>query len=266
MSLRDYVCGVDFSGARDAGRHIWISEGLLTPNGVTILKLFRLDSLTGGIVELQPTLDTLVDYIGQKFESIIGFDFPFGIPNALFQEKSWLAFVDAFPHRYPTAEKFLAICRTLANGKELKRTTDIEAKAPWCTYNVRLFRQTWAGLHCVISPLVLQGKARAIPMQLPERGTPIIAEVCPASFLKREQMYGPYKGRGNFLKAARSDILDKLIQLQMLTPVTDTVRRTIIKDAKGDALDAVLAALATARIKTPNPINPIDILEARIYF
>ena len=79
-------------------------------------------------------------------------------------------------------------------------------------------------------------------------------------------MYGPYKGRGNFLKAARSDILDKLIQLQMLTPVTDTVRRTIIKDAKGDALDAVLAALATARIKTPNPINPQDLLEARIYF
>ena len=266
MRLRNYVGGVDFSGAKDAGRHIWISEGLFASNGIIIQKLFRLDALTDGIVEMQPALHRLVDYIGNQFESIIGFDFPFGVPEELIREKSWLKFVNAFSHKYPSADTFLSSCRASTNGKELKRKTDIEAKAPWCTYNLRLYRQTWAGLYHVISPLILKGKARAIPMQQPKKGTPIIAEVCPASFLKREQMYVPYKGRGNLLQSARSDILDKLIELRILAPVTDTLRCTIVTDVKGDALDAVLAALATARIKNVKPMNQKDTLEARIYF
>ena len=36
MRLRNYVGGVDFSGAKDAGRHIWISEGLFASNGIII--------------------------------------------------------------------------------------------------------------------------------------------------------------------------------------------------------------------------------------
>ena len=79
-------------------------------------------------------------------------------------------------------------------------------------------------------------------------------------------MYVPYKGRGNLLQSARSDILDKLIELRILAPVTDTLRCTIVTDVKGDALDAVLAALATARIKHVKPMNQKDTLEARIYF
>ncbi len=79
-------------------------------------------------------------------------------------------------------------------------------------------------------------------------------------------MYVPYKGRGNLLQSARSDILDKLIELRILAPVTDTLRCTIVTDIKGDALDAVLAALATARIKNAKPMDQKDTLEARIYF
>lgn len=266
MPLRNFVGGVDFSGAKDAGKHIWISEGSVSPNGVILQKLYSLDSMTDGVVDLQTSLKALVNHISHESKAIIGLDFPFSLPTELIFQNSWIEFLTQFSDEYVTPEKFLERCRNLSKGKELKRRTDIQAKAPWSTYNLRLFRQTWAGIRLVLAPLILQGRARAIPMQQTKNGLPIIAEVCPASFLKRAQIYFPYKGRGLGPQKARSKLLNSLVNGQFLTPPGSALRRTIINDVKGDALDAVLASLGAARIENPFPVDDIDCQEGRIYF
>jgi hypothetical protein len=114
--------------------------------------------------------------------------------------------------------------------------------------------------------LVEQHNARVIPMQKPLAGKPLIAEICPASTLKAEGMYVPYKGRGDGLRAARADILRSVTRRGLLSPVRGKLRETILDNAGGDALDAVLSAIAAARIDDPKPRNDLDRIECRVYF
>ena len=60
MSIRNRVAGVDFSGARDAGKNIWIAEGTVSPSGVKIEKLQRASELPGGGHSFEPAIIALV--------------------------------------------------------------------------------------------------------------------------------------------------------------------------------------------------------------
>ena len=268
MSLRPRVAGVDFSGARNAGRLIWIAEGRTAGSGVEIERLVRANDLPGGATALKPALDALVAHVAKLTEHVIGFDFPFGLPRPLIQGANWEDFVANFAERYPDAPVFREACRAAAGGRELRRETDTCARVPWCVYNLRLFRQTWNGIRHVLRPLVENDRARAIPMQQPAAGKPLLAETCPASLLKRESIYLPYKkgGRSRDDRAGREDILQELEQRGMVRGLSRKLRRTILENRGGDALDAVIAAVAAARIAEHAPRNDYDRLEARIYF
>ena len=63
MSLRERVAGVDFSGARDAGKNIWIAEGIVTTTGVKIERLQRAADLTDGGTAFAPALNALVGHV-----------------------------------------------------------------------------------------------------------------------------------------------------------------------------------------------------------
>lgn len=266
MSLRPRVAGVDFSGARDAGKHIWIAEGVPTPDGVRIEVLTRADALPKGGTSFKDAMTGLTDHIAGLTDSIIGFDFPFSIPADLIEQSTWSAFVQDFASRYPTPQDFRNHCRSRTGGKELKRVTDVEAKVPWCAYNLRLYRQTWAGIRHVLAPLVSGRRARIIPIQTPKDDKPIVAEICPASFLKREDLYFPYKGRGPDLQKARSNILTELGKRKCLVPVRGELRRTMVEDIGGDALDAALSAICAAQVSETAPRSRADRLECRVYF
>lgn len=266
MSLRDKVAGVDFSGARDAGKHIWIAEGEITMSGLHVETLTRADNLPGGAAAFAPALHGLVEYVASLDKTLVGFDFPFSLPRSLITQQDWPGFVRHFSTTYSEPAAFRDACRLATGGRELKRETDREAKVPWCTYNLRLYRQTWAGIRHVLWPLISDDRARVIPMQAPDDAKPLIAEICPASFLKKEDLYAPYKGRGEPLRKARSSILLELSKRELLRPLSRAMRRTVIDDIGGDALDAILSALCAARIEGPAPRNATDTIEARVYF
>ena len=266
MSLRPRVAGVDFSGARDAGRHIWIAKGLSTERGLLIDTLRRADALPTGGVAFADALQGLCDYVATLTDSIVGFDFPFSIPATLIEQTTWVAFVRDFAERYPAPQDFRESCRERTGGKELKRLTDVEARVPWCAYNLRLYRQTWAGIRHVLAPLVLRKQARVVPVQTPKDGLPVIAEICPASFLKRQNLYFPYKGRGPELREARAAILTELARRRLIVPVRGRMRVSMLDDTGGDALDAVLSAVCAAGISDPRPRHTADRLECRVYF
>ena len=266
MSLRPRVAGVDFSGARDAGHHIWVAEGTPTVEGLQIDTLSRAADLPLGGVGFTEAITGLRNHLEGMTDTIIGLDFPFSIPAVLIEQVTWPAFIRDFSSRFETAENFRDHCRSKTGGKELKRLSDVEARVPWCAYNLRIYRQTWAGIRHVLSPLVADKCVRVVPIQTPKYGLPIIAEVCPASLLKSEDLYVRYKGRGLELRKARSMILSKMTQRELLLPITGAIRKSMVEDIGGDALDAALAAVCASGIVDISPRSAADRLECRVYF
>ncbi len=187
-SRRARVFGVDFSGAADAGRKIWIASGIIRGRGLRIEQCVRAEALPGSGRDRDLGLTALRRFIAEAGASAFGLDFPFGLPRCLVVEKTWEDFLSAFSSRYPDAERFRRACQRAAGGAELKRVTDRETRTPFCVYNLRLFRQTYFGLRDLLAPLVRGRRVRVLPMQRAAAGIPSILEICPASTLKRARL------------------------------------------------------------------------------
>ena len=258
------IFGLDFSGARDAGRHAWLAEGRPSPAGLEILSCRPIAELPGGAVERTGALAALRAFIAATPGGIFGCDFPFSLPRAHIETPSWTDFIGDFLHA--DAHAFYTHCRRISGGREPKRATDVESKTPWCAFNIRLYRQSYHGMGEVLRPLVVGREALVLPMQAPAPGLPWLIETCPASALKHLGWRGSYKGAG--FKNARRQILRQLSAAELLAPLPRSLRERVVGDNGGDALDSIIAALATARA-----LGDIDVgdgggdeLEGRVYF
>lgn len=269
------VIGIDFSGARNAGKLIWIADGVRDGAAFRLSSCAPACELGGSGVVCERALAALVNHIGSAGDAAVGIDVPFGLPEALFDAQSWRAFLDAFIRFWPDPDSFRAGCCRASPGRELRRDTDREAKTPFSPYNLKLFRQTWRGIAGMLAPLVLTGRAVAVPMQHRVPGRPVLMECCPASFLKlrTEGLYRPYKGRDAMHRAQRHAILRWLVAHGALAPLAAPLERRILDNAGGDALDAVIAATIALRESAdaanlrPRPgWERRDALEARVYF
>lgn len=269
MIRRARVAGIDFSGARNAGKLIWIATGAVSGGALQLQECFAAADLPRSGADKDRALPALVTFLSRETHSVIGMDFPFGLPAPLVTENSWEDFIAAFPGAYPSADAFREICMKTAGGRELKRRTDVETKTPFSAYNLRLYRQTYEGICNVIHPLITRDLARAIPTQPPEDGTPVLAEACPASLLKAENLYLSYKGPSPDAAGARATILDGLTARGLMTPPPPTLRTTLLDNTGGDALDAVIAAIIAIRARndpTANrPRDPLEAIETRVF-
>lgn len=267
---RDAIYGVDFSGANNAGKKIWLTRGVAEGDALRIEWCQRGERLPGSGKSRDRCLAALQAFIGSEATSVFGLDFPFGLPQALVTEDDWERFLLSFPERYPNPEAFRRLCREAAGGRELRRTTDRESRTPFAPYNLRLYRQTYFGLRDVLHPLVRDGRASMLPMQraLPDRVW--LLEICPASTLKRESIYRPYKGRTDEHRAARTSILERLEAADSVSIPDQDVRAAVLEDRGGDALDSVIAALAAFRaLRAPISLavegNDPHTLEGHVY-
>lgn len=260
--------GVDFSGAANAGSHIWIAQGIVQAEALVITGCRQARDLTGGGVERAVALPALCSLIAAAGSAVFGMDFPFSLPERLIQQEAWQTFAEAFAETYPDAESFRAQCRALTDGRELKRRTDVETATPFCAYNLRMYRQTYYGIRDVLAPLVRDGAAAVLPMQRVIAGKPLLLEVCPAVLLKARGLYFPYKGPGAALMHARRDLLESLTADHRLR-VPEELRDRLIADTHGDALDSVIAAygafLAAVADPTFATISPDYQLEGKVY-
>jgi hypothetical protein len=80
-------------------------------------------------------------------------------------------------------------------------------------------------------------------------GRPWLLEICPASVLKRDGLSEPFKGRTPSLAAARERILEAFERAGRVA-LPGEMRNRLLADAGGDALDSVIAAIATAEVLT----------------
>ena len=244
---RQTVYGVDFSGAKDAGKRIFVARGVVEADTLRVLSCRRGDELPGSGGGRNACLAALGDLIRGSGPSVWGLDFPFGLPASLVDAETWTAFVLSFPERYESADVFRQACREAAGGRELKRLTDEEEKAPFAAYNLWLFRQTYYGIRDLLYPLVQDDATRILPMQEPLPDEPWLLEICPASTLKGAWLYqDSYKGPEDAKLEAREHIVRALEEMDAIV-LDEATRSKLVEDTGGDALDSVVAALAVAK-------------------
>jgi hypothetical protein len=250
MNFPDFeriVYGIDFSGARDAGRRIWIARGSIEEDGLFVTECFRAKDLPDSGEDRARSHRALREFINKKKDGIFGMDFPFGLSRTLVKEGSWEEWVLGFKDRYTSPEQFRGVCIVISGGKESKRLTDLEKRTPFSPYNLRLFRQTFFGIKDVLGPLIRDRAVSILPMQKPVPGKAWVIEVCPASTLKKERLSLPYKGGGGKKRGAREKILRSMQNTGILKIEKSALHSTIIDDTGGDALDSVIAAFAASR-------------------
>ncbi|QLC50887.1 DUF429 domain-containing protein [Methanolobus zinderi] len=268
--VRHRIYGVDFSGSKTACKKIWISEAFVQEGKLRILRTFPIGDLVNGKKkDRDACLKALRELISGSEKSVFGMDFPFSLPRELLFTDTWESFVSGFADRYSSPEQFRNQMRTYTQNKELKRLTDSEVKAPFCVYNLRLYRQTYYGIRDVLGPLLEEESACMIPMHRTVEDKPWLMEICPASTLKNEGLYIPYKGKSPEKKRAREYILAEM-QERGIT-MEARIRELIIGNTDGDALDSMIAAFATSRAipgleNTLKTIRSIYLLEGYTFF
>jgi hypothetical protein len=252
LDLRfESVYGVDFSGAKLAGENIWIARLACDRHGSQLVELSRLRSLCG-TADREPALAHLVRLVAASRHALWGMDFPFGLPLEVLPENSrWadqLRLVSEWNDAYSLGVECVRRARALGGPMHIRRTTDTEARTPFDCYHYRIIFQTYFGMRDVLRPLMRTPGTAILPFQYRRlsRATRVIVESCPGSTLKRlnlpHQNYkqpagGPLTPRRRQTRRAILEGLDRFVQ------ISPTQRLAIMRNAGGDALDAVIAAV-----------------------
>lgn len=254
----DAVHGVDFSGARLAGRATWVARLELggRRRSDPPMRLVSLDPLErlAGTAEREPALAHLVGEVRASTGALWGFDFPFGLPMELVPARSgWRTQYDLVreqaPDDYGLGLECLRRARALGGAQHLRRQTDAEAKAPFDPYHYRIIYQTFYGMHHVVERLYRQPGTAVLPFQyarLPGASR-VLVETCPASTLKRLRL--PHQNfkqaSGGPLSALRRRTRHAILAgLADLVAIDDAHRRVVMRNPGGDALDALDAIVA----------------------
>jgi len=180
------VLGVDFSGASDAGRSLWLTEARCTDAGMIVEDCYRAADEWGPHREdahagLQSRLTAGFD--------VVGLDFPFSLPQALLDEHcdgEWAGLIEWLTLDGPEdPDTFASTCRSTAREHtgdgtaSLRRETDLR-RAALCPYDRMVQYQTFYGLRNVLAGVADDPGVAVAPMQDEAAATRVV-EVYPAA-------------------------------------------------------------------------------------
>jgi hypothetical protein len=251
--------GVDFSGAKLAGRNTWIAR--LDPVRKHSRR-YRLTNLTNleklcGTAARPAALAGLVQVIAESQDALWGLDFPFGLPLEVVDPGTrWPGQLDLLhawgEDAYGLGLECVRRARERGGPMHIRRLTDVEAKAPFDGYHYRIIYQTFYGMRDVLGPLRLLRGTAILPFHYRRLSSArrVIVEACPTSTLKRLGLpHNNYKQpEGGPLSAKRLRTRHALLAGLAGHVVLDAKQqRTTMRNGGGDALDAVIAALGAAQ-------------------
>lgn len=255
------IYGVDFSGARLAGRNTWIAkvEPRAKADGgapFTLAELWRLEELCG-TAERAHVLSHLVGMIAQSDGALWALDFCFGLPvEVMGPGVGWAGQFDFLREwgddDYGVGLECVRRAKEVNGTKHIRRLTDLEEKAPFDPFHYRIIYQTFYGMRDVLGPLRRRRETALLPFQYRRLSSArrVLVEACPASTLKRlglpHQNYKQPEGGRLTPKRLRTRRLI-LEGLSRRVHIDDAHRRRIMRNGGGDALDAVIAAIGAAR-------------------
>jgi hypothetical protein len=244
------VTGVDFSGASEPGEDVWLTAGEWDGQRLRVTDA-RPASEAFGASGREAVLAALRAFVADG--GVTGLDFSFGLPRAVLPDgvDSWtesLRWVDECEYADALAAQADWKDRARvsdADGVELKRATDrpVGASSP---YSFITRYQTFHGMRDLLWPLVREGAVAVQPM-VPCEGATLV-EAYPAGTLRDLGLPDrKYKDDAKYPDgpAKRETILDGLVAWGAEVPAP--VRERLVGDREGDALDSLVAAVATAR-------------------
>lgn len=247
------VFGVDFSGAKLAGRNTWVARLEPARRGpARLAELACLERLCG-TAERGPALEHLVGLIVTSQQALWALDFPFGLPVEVMDPGArWPAQFD-FLHgwgedAYGAGVECLRRAQALGGPNHIRRLTDIEARAPFDCYHYRIIYQTFYGMRDVLGRLAGTRQTAILPFHYRRLPTArrVLVEACPSSTLKRlglpHQNYKQPEG-GPLVPRRRRTRHAILAGLAGHVRIGDPYHRVIMRNGGGDALDAVIAAV-----------------------
>ena len=261
------LVGCDFSSSPSRRKPIVLAWGRLTAGRVLLERLQRLDSL-----------DAFGQWLAQPAAWVGGFDFPFGLPRELVEQLGWpLQWRECIVHyaglsRPEIRATFAAFCDARPiGGKFAHRAFDRRAGASpsmkWVNPPVAYM------LHAAL-PLLLAANVH-LP-GLHDGDTARVALEAYPGLLARELIGSrSYKSDAKGKQTperliARKDLLHALelgaTRLDLRLKLTNAQRDTLINDASGDSLDAVLCLVQAAwaarhgppRYGLPEAFDPLE--------
>jgi len=256
------IYGVDFSGAKLAGRNIWVARVERRRNGASKSRPYALAELhcverLCGTAERAASIAHLVSLIKESERALWAIDFPFGLPvEVLGKGTAWPRQIEFLRQwgedAYGVGLECLARAKKLGGPMHIRRLTDREARAPFDCYHYRIIYQFFYGLRDVLGPLWRTRGTAVLPFQYRRLPTAkrVLVEACPSSTLKRLGLpYQNYKqpDGGPLLSKrlrTRRTILDDVSRRLLIDP---RHRRVMMRNGGGDALDAVLAAVGVEK-------------------
>jgi hypothetical protein len=141
------IYGVDFSGARLAGRNTWVAR-LEAAAGRRRLPPYRLTELACveklcGTAQRPAALAYLVGLIADSQRALWALDFPFGLPVEVMEPGAgWpcqFDFLSAWGEdAYGAGLECLRRAKALGGPNHIRRLTDTEARAPFDCYHYRI--------------------------------------------------------------------------------------------------------------------------------
>lgn len=241
-----HILGVDFSGAADAGRSVWVTEARDTPDGLAVEDCYCAadewgrdrESAHAGLVARVRDGDDV---------AVAGFDFPFSLPQSLLDEHcggSWTGLVEWLTGDGPgDPDAFTSACRSSARAHtgdgtaSLRRETDMRRGA-LCPYDTRVKYQTFHGIRNVLAPLAGTDGVGVVPMGTDARTR--VVEVYPAATFGWLGLYREgYKGD------ARDRRVTNVDGIEACSVDLGGFRGTYESDH--DALDSLAAAVSAGR-------------------
>ncbi|WP_123538741.1 DUF429 domain-containing protein [Halosimplex salinum] len=257
------VLGVDFSGASDAGRSIWLTEARHTGDGLVVDDCYRAADEWG--TDRERAHAGVRRRVTDGF-AVAGLDFPFSLPQALLDEHcggTWLGLVEWLSTGGPEdPDTFASTCRSTARGytgdgtAALRRETDLR-RAALCPYGTRVQYQTYYGIRNVLAGLAETPDVSVAPMQSSGRGDTRVVEVYPAATFGWLGLYREgYKGDHRQRRSAN------LEGIEACSVDVGGFRDTY--ESNHDALDSLAAAVSAGRVTADPPrLGPRE--EGHIY-
>lgn len=252
------IYGVDFSGARLAGRNTWVArlerDGGKGEAPYALAELSNMEELCGTALRA-PVLARLVRLISESDSALWALDFCFGLPVEIAGTR-WAAQFDFLREwgedGYAAGLECVRRARVLRGTKHIRRLTDSEEKAPFDPFHYRIIYQTFFGMRDVLGPLRRREGTALLPFQYRRlaRARRVLVEACPASTLKRMGLpHQNYKQpEGGPLTPKRLRTRRQILEgLAAHVRFDERARRRMMRNGGGDALDAVIAAVGAAR-------------------
>lgn len=257
----DRILGVDFSGARDAGQKLWLTVGverggeLHVKSSVPAGQQFDADTRNEVLTGLRKAI---------KRADVVGLDFPFGLPASVHDFDHWEGVCEWVARSVSDPDDLQQQCvqraREVTDGERtyLRRRTD-DRYGALSPYHWFAASQTFYGITNVLWPLLREDAITVRPMQEGDR-TPV-CEIYPAGTLADIGLPSEqYKDDTDEARERRKTIVEGL----QLTPLAlHGIEEHLVDDVGGDAIDSVLAALATWRasregFETDGPSDPVE--------